>query len=167
MHTCHICKKDFSRAYNLKVHIDTVHKKLKKYQCKICDKKFSLKRALKHHQQTQHREVPKIPPLRLRKTSNGQWTTAENHSRLNETEDLTKVLKSVRPALHRYVKKHWYSMKTHFHEPSPDQRKKGKLHSYYNILWKKDDTDRDWSQKLDEIFNRQTKRFKVNYLCII
>ena len=27
----------------------------------------------------QHREVPKVPTLRLRKTSNGQWSTAENH----------------------------------------------------------------------------------------
>ena len=163
MHTCDICQVEFKTPRHLKRHIDSVHQKLKEYKCKVCERAFTRKSDLKRHIDSQHREVPKIPPLRLQKTSNGQWTTAGNYSSLNETEDLTKVLKSVRPALHRYVKKHWYSMKTHFHEPSPDQRKKGKLHSYYNILWKKDDTDRDWSQKLDEIFNRQTKRFKINY----
>ena len=99
MYTCDICRKGFTNNSNLKRHVENVHNK--NHQCKFCDRTFAQKSNLKRHIDSQHREVPKIPPLRLQKTSNGQWTTAGNYSSLNETEDLTKVLKSVRPALHR------------------------------------------------------------------
>lgn len=161
MYTCDICRKGFTNNSNLKRHVENVHNK--NHQCKFCDKVFPSKYLLKKHVSQYHRESPKIPTLRLRKKNNDQWVVSAKHFRLDESEDLTQVLKNVKRPLRPLVRKNWHSMKTHYHEPSTEQRKKGRLHSYYNIFWNKFDSDRDWDRKLDEIFNRQTRRFKINY----
>ena len=163
MHRCDICHINFDSAHDLKSHIDHFHKKLKKHQCKICDQTFTRKYTLKRHVRSAHQGVPKVPPIKLRRRLNGTWGIDTQSFRLDDPEDLTQILKSVKPSLRSLVRKNWFSIKTHYSEPTPKQRKQGKLHAYYNILWKRRDTDIEWSKKLDEIFNRQTRRFKINF----
>jgi transposase-like protein len=46
---CPICKKEFTKKYNLKVHHDSVHLKLKSFECTICGNTFSQKVHLSKH----------------------------------------------------------------------------------------------------------------------
>jgi len=46
---CPQCNKMFMRAYNMRVHIDRVHNKVKPFQCEFCDKSFSTTSDLKQH----------------------------------------------------------------------------------------------------------------------
>ena len=48
-HVCKHCKKTFKEKFNLKVHVDNVHKGLKKFKCDICGKQFTQKSSLKLH----------------------------------------------------------------------------------------------------------------------
>ena len=48
-HECRVCGKTFQRAYNMKVHIERVHKKIRNYNCKLCQKSFSQKAHLQKH----------------------------------------------------------------------------------------------------------------------
>ena len=41
--------KNFSKGYNLKVHIKTVHEKEKKFICQICNKGFGKLQHLETH----------------------------------------------------------------------------------------------------------------------
>ena len=46
---CHICGKNFRNGYPLKLHIKTVHEKIKSFKCPTCDKALGSKNALKYH----------------------------------------------------------------------------------------------------------------------
>lgn len=46
---CPQCNKMFMRPYNMRVHIDRVHNKVKPFQCEFCDKSFSTTSDLKQH----------------------------------------------------------------------------------------------------------------------
>ena len=37
---CKFCKKNFKHSANLKMHVDSVYMKSKKFECKLCDKMF-------------------------------------------------------------------------------------------------------------------------------
>ena len=49
---CESCCKSFSRADNLKRHIQTVHEGHKDHKCEFCKKKFSTKAHLNYHIKT-------------------------------------------------------------------------------------------------------------------
>ena len=51
---CESCCKSFSRADNLKRHIQTVHEGHKDHKCKSCGKSFSQAGDLKKHIHTVH-----------------------------------------------------------------------------------------------------------------
>mmetsp|Transcript_15508 Transcript_15508/g.31362 ORF Transcript_15508/g.31362 Transcript_15508/m.31362 type:complete len:235 (+) Transcript_15508:4036-4740(+) len=46
---CNECSKRFTTAWNRKVHIDTVHRRLKQFQCRVCLAQFGLKQSLARH----------------------------------------------------------------------------------------------------------------------
>jgi KRAB domain-containing zinc finger protein len=54
---CEICNKSFSRKDYLKVHIETVHEKKKRFECDICNKCFSYSCHLNHHTKSVHQKI--------------------------------------------------------------------------------------------------------------
>ena len=46
---CEKCGKNFSKEFNLKVHIQTVHEKEKAFICQICERGFGKLQHLKRH----------------------------------------------------------------------------------------------------------------------
>ena len=51
---CELCDKSFSRAGDLKRHINCVHEGLKNHKCDLCDKAFSQPWTLKKHVNSVH-----------------------------------------------------------------------------------------------------------------
>ena len=47
--TCPQCKKTFRRHFNMRIHVDRVHNKVKPFPCKFCDKSFATNSDLKQH----------------------------------------------------------------------------------------------------------------------
>jgi hypothetical protein len=64
---CDLCHKKFSRAYTLKIHINTIHNpnrpiKEGSYTCSICHKAFARLYNLQKHQKTvHHMDIPSAP----------------------------------------------------------------------------------------------------------
>ena len=56
-HKCDQCDRAFSQQYNLKSHINSVHKKLKNHKCELCDKAFSQSGTLKTHITSVHKKI--------------------------------------------------------------------------------------------------------------
>lgn len=46
------CKKTYSSKYNLKRHIDSAHKKIRRFRCKVCKKYLSSNQNLQEHMHT-------------------------------------------------------------------------------------------------------------------
>ena len=57
---CKKCDKSFSKRSSLKVHIKTVHDKVKSYKCNSCSKAFGQKHNLKVHINTVHEKQTHI-----------------------------------------------------------------------------------------------------------
>ena len=55
-HKCQLCKKSFCKQY-VKIHIATVHEKLKPYKCHLCEKCFSTDRYVKRHIAAVHEKL--------------------------------------------------------------------------------------------------------------
>ena len=53
-HTCQLCDKKFGLKTQLKIHIDTVHLKIRKYRCKKCSMQFSDHSTFSKHKNTHH-----------------------------------------------------------------------------------------------------------------
>ena len=51
------CQKRFYNSTLLKIHVDFVHKKIKKFQCKMCKKRFSMNTTLIQHVQSIHEKI--------------------------------------------------------------------------------------------------------------
>ena len=47
--TCEICDATFTKGYNLKKHIESIHEGIKPFECSTCYKTFSHKYNLKSH----------------------------------------------------------------------------------------------------------------------
>lgn len=47
--TCPMCQQTFRRQYNMKIHINRVHSKVKPFKCDRCDKSFATNSDLKQH----------------------------------------------------------------------------------------------------------------------
>lgn len=47
--TCPQCHKTFRRLFNMRIHVDRVHKKIKPYPCGKCDKEFATNSDLRQH----------------------------------------------------------------------------------------------------------------------
>jgi uncharacterized Zn-finger protein len=51
---CDICKNLFTQACHLKIHRNSVHLKLRPHQCDLCEKRFTRKTYLKKHKNQVH-----------------------------------------------------------------------------------------------------------------
>ena len=54
---CHICNKCFSQAGYRCIHIKTVHQKVKLFKCDLCKKKFGQKGNLNQHKIAVHEKL--------------------------------------------------------------------------------------------------------------
>ncbi|XP_035715399.1 zinc finger and SCAN domain-containing protein 12 isoform X2 [Folsomia candida] len=59
-HKCDICEKDFLSRICLSVHVENVHKGIRRLQCPSCPERFQDVRCLKSHKIRQHGEDPFI-----------------------------------------------------------------------------------------------------------
>merc|ERR1712150_88344 len=57
-HECNQCRKMFSRANDLKRHVQTVHEDIRKYKFEECGKSFGEMGNLKRHIKAIHRKAP-------------------------------------------------------------------------------------------------------------
>ena len=53
---CPLCGKSFKKPYNLKTHINIIHRGIKRYQCPVCAKKYSATINVRKHMQKEHSE---------------------------------------------------------------------------------------------------------------
>lgn len=51
---CHICYKNFTRKENHKVHVKTVHERIRQFECFICHRHFGFQHHLERHMSTTH-----------------------------------------------------------------------------------------------------------------
>ena len=51
---CEHCGKGFANKCSLKKHIDSIHRKIKRFECTYCGKRFTSDAAMKGHAATQH-----------------------------------------------------------------------------------------------------------------
>ena len=51
---CQICGKSFENQCNLKIHVTSIHQKVKDFKCDFCESEFSVKRSLTTHIQNVH-----------------------------------------------------------------------------------------------------------------
>ena len=51
---CTICGKSFENQCNLKIHVTSIHQKVKNFKCDFCESTFSVKRSLTTHIQNVH-----------------------------------------------------------------------------------------------------------------
>ena len=56
-HDCQLCDKEFSRANNLKRHIEQVHMSLKLFKCDQCQFETSAKATMKEHKSSKHEGI--------------------------------------------------------------------------------------------------------------
>jgi len=54
---CSICRKKFRKNRDLRLHIQSVHEKLKPHKCDHCDRSFALKKTLRGHVQVVHLRI--------------------------------------------------------------------------------------------------------------
>ena len=60
---CEHCHKNISTKDNMRKHIDSVHKKLRKHKCSFCEKAFTDPTPLKQHLE-RHKADPSVRPFK-------------------------------------------------------------------------------------------------------
>lgn len=159
---CSYCKKVYGRKDNLQRHVREKHSDdVQRHDCPRCDKTFSRKESLRNHLKN-HADRQTCPTcgapfntktalqahLRSHKTNKKRKKSSRRVDDYNEEDDIPDEFLDV-------YKENWGAIRTHHY--------KGKHQSMYNFRWKDGGKEApDWNESLDDVFKRQTKRFKIN-----
>ena len=87
------------------------------------------------------------------------FTDSASDVAFTEQRVLEDVIGSIDPSIHSVYRENWESIKSRFFEPKKYDACRIN-HASYNIRW--GDSNQDWRGILNTIFERQTKRFKIN-----
>ena len=134
-------------------HIRQKHQQKVLHQCHLCGRGFYRKDKFESHLHSHSRQQPlkrKVPHTESRQKA--------KRTRRHDFEDEPAVMEStdlyIAPEIQDVFVKNWGAIRSHHRE--------GRMQSMYNIRWPTDQSSPDWEEQLTPIFNRQTKRFKIN-----
>jgi KRAB domain-containing zinc finger protein len=60
---CNICDYETAQSYNLKKHIDSIHKRIKPYECNMCEFETAHKPHLRKHINSVHEVIIQVQNL--------------------------------------------------------------------------------------------------------
>ena len=104
---CQFCDQTFRHSGGLKIHVRSVHEKIKDYHCKLCDKSYTQSHSLKNHIKIVHEGV-KADRIHKCVSCDKSYTQAHNlkrHIRLvHEGQSYkSRTLDSARTSPHSYL----------------------------------------------------------------
>ena len=143
----------FGHRRNCSRHILQKHQQKVLHQCHLCGCGFYRKDKVESHPHSHSRQQPlkrKVPHIESRQEA--------KRKRRQDFEDEPAVMEStdlhIAPEIQDVFAQNWGAIRSHHHE--------GRMQSVYNIRWPTDQSSPNWAEQLTPIFNRQTKRFKIN-----
>ena len=154
LHRCEHCDYKTRRHFNLKRHVRKFHALV--WKCDYCDFTTEVCQELLHdHHQQVHQGLPFYGKSKSLRVSGEQPRLM-----IKEWSDTVEsVLKTVDPAHHPIYRANWDAIRTNSYEPKNSDNKYIN-HAYYRIRHTR---DIDWSTEIEKIFQRQEKKFKLNY----
>ena len=120
------------------------------FLCESCGKTFAYQGAL-----TTHRTEGRCHFSKPLHTDLGADDEVERRLNSIQTESIDEIPQDVSEELRDLVKENWSSIRTHFRE--------GPICRMYNFRWTSEDQVPEWKNEMLQIFDRQTKRFKINF----
>ena len=150
---CPQCPAIFAHRRNCSRHIRQKHQQKVLHQCHLCGRGFYRKDKFESHLHTHSRQQPL-----KRKAPHTESRQEAKRKRRHDFEDEPGVMEStdlhIAPEIQDVFVKNWGAIRSHHRE--------GRMQSMYNIRWPTDQSSPNWEEQLTPIFNRQTKRFKIN-----
>ena len=151
---CEHCDYKTRRWFNLKRHMRKFHAPV--WKCDYCNFTTEVSREfLQDHHQQVHQGLPFYDKAKSLRVSGEQPRLMIEEA----SNTLESVLEGVDPAHHPIYKGNWDAIRTNSFEPKNSDNKYIN-HAYYRI---RHTPDMDWSTELERIFQRQEKKFKLNY----
>ena len=147
------CPAIFAHRRDCSRHIRQKHQQKVLHQCHLCGRGFYRKDKFERHLHSHSRQKAlkrKVPHTESRQEA--------KRKRRQDFEHEPTVMESIdlyiAPDIQDVFVKNWGPIRSHHHE--------GRMQSMYNIRWPTDQSSPNWEEQLTPIFNRQTKRFKIN-----
>ena len=151
---CEHCDYKTRRSFNLKRHMRKFHAPV--WKCDYCNFTTEVSREFLHdHHQQVHQGLPFYAKAKSLRVSGGQPRLMIEEA----SNTLESVLEGVDPAHHPIYKGNWDAIRTNSFEPKNSDNKFIN-HAYYRI---RHTPSTDWSTEVEKIFQRQEKKFKLNY----
>lgn len=170
-----MCDSVFTTAMSLTRHVQTVQQQVQSqvqsFSCPLCLARFSRKEHLVCHQQNGSRcerqpvastsSAPSPPPIPSTSAApsppplphSAKKTKTEARGCVEEEEE-DELLTQLPADVEEVYRRHWSSVRTH--------KRCGKQMSVFTYLWAPH-APPPWSQRLNDLFDSQTKCFKINF----
>ena len=151
---CELCDYKTRWSSDLKRHIKKVHAPV--WKCDYCNFTTEVSREfLQDHHQQVHQGLPFYDKAKSLRVGGEQPRLMVEEA----SNTLESVLEAVDPEHHPIYRVNWDAIRTDSFEPKNSDNKFIN-HAYYRI---RHTPSTDWSTEVEKIFQRQAKRFKLNY----